>query len=679
MDTASPSAPDQGRSPAFPNLLSPITIGGVTIRNRILSSGHDTVMAVDGLVTDQLVAYQEARAKGGAGLIIIQVAGVHPTARYTSSELTADTDDAIPGYVRLAEAVHGHGAKIFGQLFHGGREIMDSPDGTFPVAYAPSAIPTERFLVMPRAMPVHLIREIIEGFGSAAARLEQAGLDGCEILAGFGYLASQFLSAYTNRRDDEYGGDAERRMRFLRESLAACRAATKPGFVVGLRFSIGDRSYDGLTEDESLEVLRALDREHLFDYVNVISGTSATLGGSDHIVPPSPIANGYLASHAARTKQAVSVPVFVAGRISQPQDAEAIIAAGQADMCVMTRALICDPEMPAKAIAGRLDDIRACIGCNQACIGHFHAGFPISCIQFPETGREREFPRDGVGGQQKHRPAARARDVLVIGGGPAGLKAAAVAAERGHRVTLVESERRVGGQVRLAQLLPGRTEIGGAITNLEGEARRAGVTFLTGVRADADYVRASGADAVIVATGGVPYRPLLEIMGEPVILQAWDVLRGAAVPAGNVVVADFRSDWVGLGLATKLAAEGHRVTLACTGAMAGQRCQQYVRDQMTAAARKARVEIRTTLRLFGADTTAVFLQDTISDEPVVIDNVAALILAQGQQPDDALFAELERAVVAGESGFELFAAGDVQTPRTIEEAVLEGLRAGVAV
>ena len=169
-------------SPAFPHLFTPITIGGATIRNRILSSGHDTVMAVDGLVTDRLVAYQEARARGGAGLIVIQVAGVHPTARYTSSELTADTDAAIPGFRALAEAVHRHGAMVFGQLFHGGREIMDTADGTLAVAWAPSAVPTERFHVMPRAMTPALIREIVDGFGAAAARLERAGLDGVEVV-----------------------------------------------------------------------------------------------------------------------------------------------------------------------------------------------------------------------------------------------------------------------------------------------------------------------------------------------------------------------------------------------------------------------------------------------------------------------------------------------------------------
>jgi len=665
--------------PSFPHLFAPITIGGVTIRNRILSSGHDTVMAEHGLVSDRLIAYQEARARGGAGLIVIQVAGVHPTARYTSTELTADTDATIPGYTALAEAVHRHGATIFGQLFHGGREIMDTEDGTLAVAWAPSPVPTERFHVIPRAMTASLIGEILAGFGESAARLQAAGLDGVEVVASHGYLPAQFLNPRTNLRTDGWGGDDSRRLRFLREALDACRATTRPGFVVGLRISIGEESPDGLTADEALAALATLDREHAFDYVSVVRGTSATLAGSDHIVPPSPIAAGYAAHWASRTKAVVSVPVMVAGRINQPQEAEAILAAGQADMCVMTRALICDPELPAKTAQGRSDEIRACIGCNQACIGHFHAGYPISCIQFPESGRERDFPRYGEPGHERHPEAEIARDVLVIGGGPAGLKAAAVAAERGHRVTLVEADRRVGGQVRLAQLLPGRAEMGGAITNLEGEARRAGATIVTGVRADLAYVRASGAEIVVVATGATPYPPPLEINGEPVVLQAWDVIRGSAkVPAGKVVVADFRSDWLGLGVATLLAGQGNRVTLAVTGNMAGQRCQQYVRDHMTAAARRARVEILPTTRLFGADTDAVFLQDVLTEDAVVIEGTAALVLAQGHVPADELLVELE-ADAATDGAYVVLAAGDVQSPRTIEEAVLEGLRAGILV
>jgi pyruvate/2-oxoglutarate dehydrogenase complex dihydrolipoamide dehydrogenase (E3) component len=231
--------------------------------------------------------------------------------------------------------------------------------------------------------------------------------------------------------------------------------------------------------------------------------------------------------------------------------------------------------------------------------------------------------------------------------------------------------------VRLAQRLPGRAEIGGVITNLEGEARRAGVRIETGVRADVDRVRQAGAELVVVATGSIPYRPPLELVGDPVVLDAWDVIRGSApVPEGPVVVADWRCDWVGLGVATLLAEGGRRVTLASSGYHAGQRLQQYVRDTMIAEARRARVDLRPTLRPYGADATAVFLQDVLTSEAVVVEPAAALVLAQGTVPDDGLLVALQAVT---DAGFEVHGAGDVLTPRTIEEAVLEGLRVGIAI
>ncbi len=652
----------------FPLLFEPLRIGSVTIRNRIVSSGHDTVMAVDGFVSDQLIAYQAARAAGGVGLIVVQVAGVHESARYTSHVLMATEDACIPGFRRLAAAVHGHGSAVVGQIFHDGRELMESMDGSLPVALAPSAVPNERFHVMPRAMPIPLIEEIRAGYASAARRLRDAGLDGVEVVASHGYLPAQFLNPRVNLRTDRYGGTAENRLRFLRETIAAIRDEVGREPVVGLRISIDEITPEGLTPDDVLPALATLDADGLIDYVSVVAGTSATLAGSDHIVPPMTVANAYTAPLAAQAKSVVRVPVIVAGRINQPQEAERVLELGQADACAMTRALICDPLLPIKADDGRVDEIRACIGCNQACIGHFHAGYPISCIQYPESGRELEF------GERRRAPAAR--DVLVIGGGPGGLKAATVAAERGHRVTLYEAARRVGGQALLAERLPGRAEFGGVVTNLAGEAERAGVRIVTGTTVDLALIHLESPDVVVVATGASPRRPPMELTGSPVVLDAWEILRGAKVPEGRVVVADWRCDWIGLGLAELLAERGRKVTLGVDGYMPGQRIQQYVRDAMIAGVARAGVTVTPLVRLFGYDGSAVFFQHVLTGEAVVVEDVAALVLAQGHDPVDELLTAL------GEPGAfdgEVHGIGDCLAPRTVEEAVLEGLRVASAI
>ena len=649
----------------FPHLFSPLRVGSITLQNRIFSSGHDTVMANEGQVTDQLIAYHEARAAGGVGLIVVQATAVHRSADYTAHALAIYDDAMVPGFRRLADAVHAHGVPIIGQLFHGGREVMDTRDGTLAVALAPSVVPNERFHTMPRAMTTELIGEIVEAYGTAAARFAAAGFDGGEIVASHGYLPAQFLNPRVNLREDSYGGDPERRLRFLREVIGAIRDAAGRDFVLGLRISIDEVTPEGLTAHDVLPALAALDADGLLDYLSVVAGTSATLAGSDHIVPPMIQPNAYTAALAARAKAVVRLPVMVAGRINQPHEAEAVLAAGQADACAMTRALISDPELPHKAAAGRLDEIRACIGCNQACIGHFHAGHPISCIQYPETGREREFGRLA--------PASPPRDVMVVGGGPGGLKAAAVAAARGHRVTLYEAGRRVGGQVLLAEMLPGRAEFGGVITNLAGEAERAGVRIVAGTVIDADRVRREAPDVLVVATGARPRRPPLEVANGAVVLDAWEVLRGAPVPDGRVVVADWRCDWVGLGLAELLARAGHPVTLASTGYTAGLRLQQYVRDAMLAAVTRAHVGLLPLTRLFGYDGAAVFLQHVLTGDAVIVEDVAALVLAQGHEPVDDLLAPIDGF------GGEVRAVGDCLAPRTVEEAVLEGLRVGTAI
>lgn len=648
-------------SPMFPILFSSLRIGPTSLPNRIVSSAHDTVMTHGGRVTDQLVAYHAARAEGGAGLIVLQAAGVHETARYTGHVLMASDDTCVEGYRRIADAVQPFGTKVFGQLFHPGREVMDPrEDGSAQAPVAPSSVPQERFHVMPRALREFEISEIIEGYASAAGRLEEAGLDGVEIVASHGYLPAQFLNPQVNHREDSYGGSVDNRARFLREVLQAVRAKVAGRIVVGLRISIGERDTAGLDAQTALDTCAALAQDKLLDYVSVTVGTSASLAGSDHIVPDMSWANGYVVPEARHVKDIVGgLPVFVAGRINQPQEAERILASGDADACVMTRALISDPTMPTLARAGRLEDIRACIGCNRACIGHFHAGYPISCIQRPETGRELRFGRPNR--------AETRKNVLIIGAGPAGMKAAAIAACRGHRVQLCEASGRVGGQIRLAERLPGREEFGGAIGNLQREIENAGVHLLLHRKMDLDGVRNERADVVIVATGATPYRPSLEIMGNLVVEDAWDIVQGKEAPPGHVVVADWRGDWIGIGVARLLAAAHHKVTLAVNGYGAGQYLQQYVRDQALIALERDKVAVIPLTRPYGIDDDTVYLQHVLTEEPLVFDDVSALILACGHQSETHLLTQLLDADIPAT------AIGDCVTPRTVEEAILEGL------
>ncbi|MFC4625812.1 FAD-dependent oxidoreductase [Daeguia caeni] len=649
---------------AFPHLFQPITLGRKTIKNRIMSSGHDTCLPENGLVSEAYIAYQEARARGGVGLIVTQVAGIHETARYTSHLIMATSDDCIAGYRALAEKCHAHGAVVVSQLFHPGREIMESADGLLAVAYAPSPVPNERFHVMPRALDKPLIREIIDGYAAGARRMLVAGLDGVEYVASHGYLPSQFLSEKTNLRTDEYGGSPENRRRFLIECLQAMRAATHEDFIIGMRISLDeDDEQLGITADEWLAAVPYLDG--LVDYYSVTCGTSASQGAAIHITAPMTFKAAYVAPYAARLKQATKVPVIVTGRINQPQEAESIIASGQADICGMTRALICDPDMPLKARNGKIDDIRACIACNQACIGHFHRGLPISCIQHPETGRELQF-----GTLPK---AAKPKRVMVVGGGPAGMKAAATAALRGHEVTLYEAGRQLGGQALLAQLLPGRAEFGGIITNLKRECELAGVTFCLNRKVDRALIEADRPDEIILATGATPYFPPLEVDDSVRILSAWDVLENREKPRGNVVIADWKSDWIGAGLAQKLTQEGHYVRLAINSPMFGSPLPFYVRDNLAGILHKLQVQITPYARLYGADQRTVYFQHTTSGEPIILEDVDTLVLATGHQSRTDFLDTLTGLDIS------YTIIGDAMAPRTAEEAVFEGLKAGCSV
>ncbi len=649
---------------SFTHLFSPLTVGKVEIKNRIFSTGHQTNMVSDGLPTDRLVAYQEAKAKGGAGLLILEAARMHETAAGAGHILDVRSDDAITALRPLAAAVKRHDCRIFGQLAHPGvASVRFLQDIRQPV-YSASAVRDNRFKNVPRPLSRDLIGSVVEGYAAGAGRLMKAGFDGVEVTASHGMLPAQFLNPCLNHRDDEYGGGGENRTRFLREIFAAIRRRVAADFVVGLRISLDEREQNGLTPAEAIAACRILDATGDFDFFNVIAGSMAGPAGSIHVVPPMWIEAGYLAEDARSLKGLLDHPVFVAGRINQPQIAERILAEGQADMCGMTRAMISDPRMANKAEAGRLEEIRACVGCNQACIGHFQSGLAVSCIQNPATGRELRV--------QAAAPIRARKRILVAGGGPAGMKAAATAAERGHEVPLYEATAHLGGQAQLAQSLPGRAEFGGLITNLTGELQRAGVTLRTGAPVDRHLVAETAPDAVVIATGARPFWPDRATFEGAQVVDAWQVLRNEANVGPRVVVADWRGDWIGLGLAEKLARDGCAVRLAVAGPMAGEALQSYTRDHWIGLLHGLGVRVTPNARLFGADRDTVYCQHAITGDPIELGDTDTLVLSYGHEPQGDLERDLD--------GIDLpkHVIGDCLSPRSAEEAVYEGWAAALS-
>ena len=650
---------------AVPNLFAPLDVGPMRLRNRIVVSGHGSKLQKGGRLTDGYIAYQAARAEGGAAMVTTEILMVDERARYNANSIVVTRDEVIPDFIRLAEAIHAHDSRIVGQLFHPGFELTGGDDGSSRVVYAPSNVPNERRKIVPRPMPETMIEEIVGLFGNGARRLEAAGVDGAEVVASHGYLPAQFLSEVTNRRTDRWGGDLENRLRFLREVARDIRAKTGPGFALGLRISGSDRGSDALNDDLVVDVCRTLDTDGVWDWFSVTLGASAEVGAAHDIIAPMGSAPNHAVPLAARVKAAVAAPVIVTGRINQPAAAEEIVALGQADLVGMVRALIADPEWPNKAQAGRAEDIRVCIACNQACIGHNHKGFAVSCIQNPVSGRELEFR--GIA------PASVPRRILVAGGGPAGMKAAVAAARRGHRVTLCEAAERLGGQVLLAQLLPGRSEFGGVSTNLVHEIGHLGLEVRLRTAVDRKLVAAEAPDAVIVATGATARRPAFEGDETVAALDAWQILAGGANVGGRVLIADWAADWTALGLAELLAREGRHVRVATSATTAGEMMPLYSRNHWLARLHGLGVEFLPYLRLYGADGDTVYLQHILSDAPVLAEGVDTLVLSYGQQPVDGLLAELDGLDVG------IHGIGDCMAPRTAEEAILEGLRLGVSI
>ena len=551
----------------------------------------------------------------------------------------------MPALARVAEAVQHHGTRLFVQLFHGGREQISDPPR--PPALAPSSIPSLRFHVEPRALTAGEIEEVIEGYARSAALAAKAGLDGVEVSAAHEYLAAQFFTPGLNRREDEWAEPAG----FLLAVLGAVRAAA-PGLALGVRFSADSEAAQNVVGKVAAHV----------DYVSVALGASSTYRGSSGIVPPPPMLENAIAG--LTSPFSVGPPLVATSRVVDPAEADRLVGEGRCDAVGMTRALITDPDLPRKAREGRLDHVLRCIGCN-TCIAHYHAGTPIACAQNPRTGRELTFGAPAR--------AASLRRVVIAGGGPAGLAAAAEAGAAGHEVVLLERSGRLGGQVALAGAAPMHAELARALArNYNQLLEAAGVEVRLETEADPGTVAAISPDAVVVATGAAPYEPDLPLEGIEVV-QAWDVLRGPRPSGRRVVVADWGGDASGLACADLLDSAGNFVTVAVGSAAVAETLHQYQRNLYAARLYRAGVRLEHHLELTGAEQGRVLVRNLFAPELETELRADLLVLALGRVPENALVAALAGV------GVDVHEAGDCLGPRGLEEAILEGTLAAQAV
>jgi len=623
----------------FERLLSPLVVGPVELPNRIVSTAHQTTLVEHSLPTDDFVAYHEARARGGVGLIVLEATAVHSSGLLTSHTLGGFLPEIADGYRRVAAAVQAHGTRLFVQLFHGGREQIATPPRA--PALAPSAVPSPRFRTEPRSLRDDEIHELVAGYGRSAALAAEGGLDGIEVSAAHRYLIEQLFDPVLNKRSDEWADGR----RFLASVLDAIREAA-PGLVLGVRVSADSERGAAIAEAAADEGV---------DFVSAALGESSTYLGSVGIVPPPPVPVGAVASHAARIR--FGPTVIATSRIVDPGRADELVAAGVADAVGMTRALIADPDLPRKARAAAPGRVLRCIGCN-VCIAHYHAGTAIACAINPRTGRERTFL-----------PASRAdasRRMVVVGGGPAGLSAAVEAGEAGAATVLLERTARLGGQMALALAAPGAAAIARDLVSLyECRLVEAEVDVRLGVSADPELVAELEPDIVVVATGAKPFLPDLALDGVEVA-QAWDVL-GGPIPEGRAaVVADWGGDPTGLDVAEALVAAGNVVTLAVAALAIGEPTHQYRRNLYLQRLYRHGVEIVHHRQLVGAADGQVELANVFAPELRDVRSADLLVLAQGRVPEDSLAPALRSA------GCHVEEAGDCLSPRSIEEAILEG-------
>jgi mycofactocin system FadH/OYE family oxidoreductase 2 len=653
--------------PNLSRIFEPITLGKVEMRNRIVMTGHGTGMAQSHLPSAQHAAYYAERARGGVGLIGMAFPQIHPSSQNVPGEVRAYLPEVIPGLRAITDAVHQHGAKIVMQLGHVGRQ-SSSTWSEHPL-WAPSSIPCPLNREMPKQMEIEDIDAIVDAHALCARHAQDGGMDGVEIHSGYGgYLLACFLSPFSNYRTDEYGGSTENRVRIVLRALHAVREAVGPDFLVGMNIQGDDFSPGGLGVAECQEIARLIAATREVDYF-VVKGS--TYYSASQNVPDMQHPKMVWVPLASAIKKVVSVPVIAVGRVTEAQEAERVLAEGHADMVAMTRQHIADPETVNKLREGRHEDIRRCIGCNQGCIDRLFKITHTTCVHNPAAGYELEL------GAGTLRAATERIRLLVIGGGPAGMKVAETAARRGHEVVLLERREELGGQLRLAARVSGREEIAEVVRYLEEQLAKLAVDVRRSSLASAESALALEPDRVVVATGSAPGREIIGNLshGLPAVagidaehvITVWDLVEdGAAIGNRVLIVDDGEGGWKGVSLALQLAAAGHEVHVSTPLPYIGAAIGPFSQNKMLPRVFEAGIRTHPFSLLTEVRADVAVLRK--EGKPFELPAVDTVVLAGWHKPVTELYYALK------DRGLRVDRVGDAVAARSMLEAIHEGER-----